>query len=516
MAAPDGPFVILGASMSTTFLGVDIGTSSTRAILFDQDGHPLSKAQHSYHFNTPSPGYAQVPVEFAEQHTLRAIHDCLQRARDTQQPPPEAIGLSCHMHSLIALDDTLQPLTPLLLWADHRAQKQADTLKEHPQRHEIYLRTGCKVDHPMYPLSKILWYRQHHPELFARASKWLSLKEYLFLRWTGECVVDPGIAASQGYLDIHTLAWDKMLLEDLLGLTSTQLSTLVDSTDAVTSTKPAIATQLGIAPTTPWVVGTGDGLAANIGSGAHDRSAMTSTIGTSGAMRRTDITPHLNAKEQVWCYPIGKKHWITGGAMNSGGLVRSWLQQTFPKELPDQKALNALEETYQTIPPGSRELFFIPYLKGERSPDWNAQAKGSLVGLAYHHTLSDIAHAAMEGTMYRMYEIYRSLYQELQVPPTLYASGGYTHSPTWVQMQADIFNTTIEVSGVQEASGLGAAMCAMAYTGHIPSLLTKLPSMNSIQQYNPRPAQHEQYLPLFQRYQQIYRALIPLTQSVDN
>jgi len=494
------------------FLSIDIGTSSVRAALFDKDGYLKYIESAEYSLITSDDGKAEINPDLVFNAAIEVIRNCVNYSAGTNSGLA-GIGISCHMHSLLLVDKEGKPLTNLITWADNRAKAEADFISQNFDVDDLYSRTGCRVQHPLYPLSKILWFKRNEPEIFSQCYKFITIKEYILFRLFGQYVVDYTLASCQGYYNIHMQNWDGHLVHDILGITAENLSEVVECTYCLRGLKQGYERILGIPKDIPFVIGSGDGIMANIGCGVNDDTSFSSTIGTSGAIRTAVNRPLLDSKQRTWCYSFAKDIWVAGGAINNGGIVLKWLREEFRRQFESDaqiygESIYKLFDRYASeIQPGSEGLIFLPYLTGERCPDWNANARGLMFGLGFSHGRKHIIRAAMEGVMYRMYSVYEVISKLRNTATQIKANGGYVKSDLWMQMQADIFNKEILVSGVGEASALGAAYICMFSLGAVRDLKQILPSMHPRKVIVPNPEHHEVYTRAYELSQQIYNCI---------
>lgn len=503
--------------MGEYFLGLDIGTSSVKAVLFDEGGFALAGRSVECALETGADGRADVDPEEVFRAVLQCVKACLD-GREDSRAKLCAMGLSCHMHSLLAVDGRGEPLSKVSTWADTRAGKQAAWLTGRYDAQELYQRTGCCVRHPFYPLSKVLWLRENEPEVWGKTAKLITLKEYVLHKLFGEYVVDYTLASSQGYFNLHSQRWDEDITAGILELSRGVLSEPVPCTHLLQGMGEEYASLMGVDRMLPVAVGSGDGILANLGCGVMDSHALSSTIGTSGAVRTAVRAPLLDPHSRTWCYSFSGDMWVAGGAMNNGGLVLSHLGDTFP-ELFEGEAREAgctLPELFGRyageIPPGSEGLIFLPCFTGERSPDWNADARGLIYGMGMGHGKKHLVKAAMEGVIYRLYSIYLAMREvNGQEVRSIRANGGYIRSLPWMQIQADVFGAEITVPKVKEASALGAAYTAMLAVGKVSDLRQGLPAMGPERTIPPNLRNHEIYRECYARAQEIYGRVYPET-----
>jgi gluconokinase len=513
--------------MGECFLSLDIGTSSVRAALFDEDGLQRNISDMEYELTTTADGRAEMDADLVFDCVIKVIRECVDQARlrrngltgsssgkGESNYSVAGIGISCHMHSLMLVDDKGRPLTPLMTWADNRASAQAEFIASHYDVGDLYNRTGCRVQHPLYPVSKILWYKINEPDLFNKAAKFITIKEYLIFKLYGVFAVDYTLASCQGCYNIHTQNWDDMILHDILGISKDRFSDVVECTFTFKGFKKEYESQLGISRDTPLVIGSGDGIMANLGCGVRDDTSFSSTIGTSGAIRTAVSRPLLDAAQRTWCYSFTRDTWVAGGAINNGGIILRWLREEFRKQFEyDAKQINTsiygiFDVFASETNPGSDGLIFLPYITGERSPDWNADVRGLMFGLSHFHNKKHIIRAAMEGVMFRLYSVFEVMTQLKNRAIRIMANGGYTNSEPWLQMQADIFNKEILVPEVQEASALGAAFLTMVALG-AAEFDTVLKGMQPNMLVKPIAGNHEIYMKAYELSNQIYKSVYP-------
>ncbi|MBE3599528.1 MAG: gluconokinase [Limnochordaceae bacterium] len=495
------------------FAAVDMGSSGVRSLVVDGDARPVGEAAVEVPVETAEPGQAEVSPDAIWGGVLGTLRRALEQARATRPGARlEGIGLSSALFTLLGVDAGGQPVTPVYTWMDRRAAPEVATYRHDPVARGLYRRTGCPL-HALHPLAKVRWLRRTRPESFERAARWISAKEYVLSRWFGRYVVDVSIASSTGYFNILTHDWDDEALA-FAGLRRSQLSDPVDAAFALTGMDPAIASYLGIDPATPVAAGAGDGMLAHVASGGTGLSVFSSTVGTSGAVRVLHDRPLLDPLQRTWCYCLDRQWWVAGGAINNGGVVLQWLRRLLVQGTsPDGNrglSYQEFDRLAASVPPGSRGLVFVPLLTGERSPGWNDRASGVVAGLRIDHGPAEWARAAMEGVTYRMLQVYRALVELTGAEGELRASGGYTRSETWLQMQADVFGRPVTALELREASALGAAIAAMKAVGFIESWAAAERLVASGRRYRPDPDRHAVYRRGYDVFQKVYAAMEPL------
>lgn len=458
--------------MNTYSIGIDIGTTSTKAIIFSDAGETIQEFAVEYPLLTPEPKAAEQNPDDIVQAVKVTVQTVIQQA-NLQPENIKLLSFSAAMHSLIALDEMGTPLTASITWADQRSEAQAQRLKE-TNGQAIYENTGTPI-HPMAPLSKLIWLREEKAAIFNNAKKFIGIKEYVFYALFGEYVVDYSIASATGLFNIHTLDWDDEALATTQ-ITKEQLPRLVPTTEIFTNMKADIAAELGISSNTPVVIGANDGCLANLGVNAIDPGVVALTIGTSGAIRTVTNKPITDPEGRIFCYALTENHWVVGGPVNNGGMIYSWMIEEFghlekiaAKET-DANLYDLIANQISSVQPGAEGLFFYPYLSGERAPLWNANAKGSFYGLALQHKREHMMRAVLEGINLNLHLVYQALEPFIGKPDKIHGSGGFAQSNLWRQMLADIFDTELHISQTVESSALGAVLLGRYALGEMKTL----------------------------------------------
>ncbi|MCW2996162.1 MAG: carbohydrate kinase, partial [Conexibacter sp.] len=305
-------------------VGIDIGTTSAKAGCFDADGVETGATEVPYPLLEPQPGWAVQDPRVVVDAVVEATRGAIAGAGG----PVAGLSFSTAMHSLVGLDSHDAPITDLLTWADQRAAPQAERLRA--ERPELHGRTGTPL-HPMSPLTKLVWFRETEPELFARAARWVGVKELVVHRLTGEWITDHSVASGSGLLRLSTLEYDEQALE-VAGVRVEQLPALAP-TKHIMSLTAAGAEALGAAADVPLVLGAGDGPLANLGVGAVRPGVAACSIGTSGALRLMVERPVIDKAGRVFCYALTEDRWLVGGAINNGGVVLQWAGDALAPEL---------------------------------------------------------------------------------------------------------------------------------------------------------------------------------------
>lgn len=474
-------------------LGIDIGTTGVKVLAADIEGNNICASDATYHLYQPQDGYReQDPREI-----LRAVQKTVKSVVQQLQQPVAGVSFSTAMHSLLAVDETNTPLTPMITWADTRSLEYARELRHSAQGKALYQRSGAPL-HAMLPLCKIAWLRDHEPDTFRRARKFVSFKEWMLYYWFGQYVVDYSIASATGMFNQRTFAWDQEALE-FAGIQAEQLSEPVSTTHVLQGLNSPTSEATGLPGDTPIVVGASDGCLANLyASGLNPREA-TLTLGTSGAIRliSQDTTP--DEQMRIFNYLLTEKYHVLGGPTNNGGIMLNWLQanlynQRFSPEEILQKA--------SQVEPVADRLVCLPYFHGERAPFWNERVVGGYFGIDHDHTLDYFARAALEGVVYNVYSIAKGLEDAAGPFDALWADGGLTRSDFMVQLIADVFNKPVYVAESHHGVAEGAIMLGSYALDLVESLEQVAKTSQKEREFNPNPELHSLYQEQYERFRQ--------------
>jgi len=477
-------------------LAIDIGTTSTKGLAVSSDGSVLASHQNYYPTFYPADGLAeQDPMQI-----YQAVMDVIPKVitQVSNNFLLRGFSFSCAMHSIMAVNENSEPITPLVIWADTRSSKQAKELRATDLGKLLHHQTGAPI-HPMSPFCKLMWWHHNHPELIESAFKFISIKEFVVHKLSGEFVVDYSIATAAGMLNIHTLDWHEEVLR-LTDIKKEQLSKPVNATYTC-SLKPEICQQL-LLPDVPLVMGASDGCLAQLGSGAMNKDDLTITIGTSAAVRRVSKSNLQDPHQRLFNYLLDDKTFISGGASNNGTVIIDWFDRAFNHS--HQNLAEFVQDT-ESIPAGSDGLIALPYLQGERAPIYNAEARGVFFGVSVRHTPTHFKKALLESVCLAILSIVKSVEEVHGQSDNIFVSGGFTYSSEWVQLLSNVLGRVLIQSEVNDASAIGAAMMGFRAVG--------LPFQSQgghRKLYKPDPTLSIFYHNQFQTFQLLYQQLEPL------
>jgi gluconokinase len=506
-------------------LTLDIGTSSTRVMLWDNVGREVEgvHAQVKYEMHTTSDGGVEMPAEELLAHVCDCMDQALKLAGDRAHSI-RAVGMSTFWHSLLGLDESGKPLTPVYNWADTRAGRAAQQLRQTLDEAAVHARTGCMI-HPSYYPAKLVWLRDTQPGLYSRVARWASPSEYLYGLWFGAEArrVSLSMASGTGLLDQQRCVWDEQTLQ-AIGVSVETLAPIEDLSQQTRGLQHPYADRWPALRDVPFFPAVGDGACGNVGSGCISAERYAINLGTSGAIRvlwtetsavgnPTDSTPEHptpeppnpqtpNTPPGLWRYRVDSRRPLMGAAFSDGGIVYEWMTRTL--DLPGG---DELERQLAAVPPGKHGLIFLPFLMGERSLGWNPDARASLIGISIDTRPLDILHAAMEAVALRFALAAQRLQAVFPQVKEMVASGGaLSHSSAWTQMFADAIGQPIIMAEEPEASSRGAALLAMEAAGLIDSAAEPSARLGRI--YTPDPARYEIYRAMLARQEELYTELI--------
>lgn len=445
-------------------IGVDVGTTAAKVVAFEVRpegaGDPLSIGIREYPLIRPRSGWRVQDPGAVVAGTIAALRDCVAGLTDV----PVVLSVSTAMHAVIALDEDVRPLTPIVTWADARAREVARELRGTPLAARLQRSSGTPV-HSMSPLTKLRWFAQHEPELTARTTTWSGLKDLIVHALTGRLVTELSSASGTGLLDIATRAWDPEAVA-LAGIRPAQLPPIVPTT-FVLPVSDAVAAQVGLPHGTPVVVGAGDGPLGNLGTGALRPGVAGLSLGTSGALRLVVDGPWADPSGRLFCYALTDDRWVVGTPISNGGAVVRWARGVFaadrpgvPSPEPPEAAPEVTDaevlELAAGVPPGSEGLVMLPFLLAERGPLWDADVRGAFLGIRQHHTRGHFIRAAVEGVAFQLATILDGL-DDVTPVTQIRGTGGVFRSELWRQVLAAVLDRPLSVTAGAEGSALGAA-----------------------------------------------------------
>jgi xylulokinase len=494
------------------WMGVDVGTGGTRAILVDSRGQVVGGV------TAPHEDMQMERLLWAEQRPenwrdagFEAIRGVLNQ-QGISGRSVRGIGLSGQMHGLVLLDPEGLVVRPSLIWCDQRSQPQVDCINRIVGKDAVLK----FIANPMltgFTLPKLLWVRDHEPANFERASKVLLPKDYLRFCLTDEFASDVSDASGTGMFDVAARQWS-MGMMDALGLDRSLLPRTHESSKISGAVSKQAAELTGLAAGTPVVAGAGDQAASAAGNGIVAAGAVSCTLGTSGVVfaHMENLAYDPQGRVHTFCHAVPDK-WHVMGVTQGAGLSLQWLRNRLA---PDSN-YEALMAEAATAPAGSDGLFWLPYLMGERTPHLDSQARGGWIGITARHTRADLIRAVIEGVCYSQKDCL-DLIEGLGVEASsVRASGGGSRNAFWRQLLADVFGKPLARLATQEGSAHGAALLALAGTGEYSSVteVCKV-ALRETDTLSPRPREAAFYAKGHRIYKSLYPALRPSFEAISN
>jgi len=485
-------------------LALDVGTSSVRCLAFDRQARPVAgvRVAREIEPRATRDGGMELDAERLLQVTLTCLAEA---ATALSRRGGHAMGVasSTFWHGLLGVDAGGQPVTPLYLWSDTRSGPAALALRGELDGAEMHRRTGCPL-HSSYWPAKLRWLREGQGDLFRRAARWVNFSEYLEHRLFGTWRVSLSMASGTGLLDQTLRTWDAPLLE-ALGVEARQLSPLSVTREPLAGIVATMTGQLYALRRVPFFAALGDGACSNLGCGATHAGEGALMIGTSAALRvlfREDApAPAPAAPAGLWRYLLDERRALIGGALSNGGNLFAWMTHTLKLE-----SEVALEAALAKAEPDAHGLTVLPFLAGERNPDYPLDATGLISGLRTATTSFDLLQAGLEAVAYRIASVAERLRAAHPALERFIATGGLLRSPAWMQMVADVIGMRLEMTDVPEGSARGAALMALEALGWLPSALEAPAERGPA--YLPDPARHARYAAARERHEALYRQMV--------
>lgn len=481
-------------------LTLDIGSSSTRAMLFDTGGRGVEGmvAQERYELYTALDGTSEIDPTLLFSHVEQTIDGLLERM-GTLCSRIGAVAVDTFVSNLMGVDADGTPLTPLYTYADTRNGEDAVALRSRLDEREVQQRTGGLL-RTSYGAARLAWVKRTQPDLWRKVAKWMTFGEYLEWKLFGKSRVTYSAASWSGLLNRHELTWDEGLLTEV-GVSTDHFSPLVDHNEYLYGLVPDYATRWNPLSKIPWFPAIGDGAAANVGSGCVGHERMALTIGTSGALRMIQKQVE-EVPAGLWCYRVNQEYALLGGATSEGGNVYAWLRQTLRLDDPDR-----LESALADLPPDGHGLTILPFVAGERSPGWAGNIPATIHGITLATTPIQILQASLEAIAYRCALIEQRLCEKDGCSHRLIASGGaLMSSPWWMQTMADVLGRPVVASTEAEATSRGTALLALKALGLVSSLEGITAEDGVV--YEPNQERHKVYQAAIERQQALYGRLV--------
>lgn len=493
-------------------IGIDLGTSGTKTVLFDEAGTVLASHTAEYPLSQPKNGWAeQDPHDW-----WRAVQETVQAVLTKSGVDPadiQGVGLSGQMHGLVMLDAQGHVMRPAILWCDGRTQAECGEITETLGREKL-LSITANPALPGFTAGKILWVRKHEPELWEKCRHILLPKDYIRYKLTGEFATEVSDASGMNLLDVPKRQWSGEVLA-ALDIDPGLLGRMYESCEVTGAVTSAAAEATGLAPGTIVVGGAGDNAAAAIGTGVVEAGKAFTTLGTSGVIfaHADCVTIDPKGRVHTFCSAVPGK-WTVMSCTLAAGLSLQWFRNQFcaaEREAAEAMGTDPYElmtAEAQRSPIGANRLVYLPYLMGERSPLLDSDARGAFVGLSAIHTKSDLIRAVMEGVAYSQRQCL-DVFREMGVDVSdMAVCGGGGRSPFWRQMLADLYGCPVKTIASDQGPALGAAILAGVGAGVYASVSEGCAAaVRAGARQEPDREAGARYEPFYQLYRGVYPAL---------
>lgn len=487
------------------FLGIDVSTTATKALLIDERGSVVATAASEYKFETPRPQWSEQHPSLWWDAATTAIQQVL---RDAGVAPEsvQSVGLTGQMHGLVLLDGAGDVLRPAILWNDQRTARECDEIRERVGREDLIAIAGNDAL-TGFTAPKILWVRNHEPAVYDRIRQILLPKDYVRYRLTGAYATDKAGAVGTLLFNLRQRDWSDRILSRL-DIPSEWLPKTHEGIDITGRISREAAEATGLREGTPVVGGGGDQSAQAVGVGAVKEGIVALTLGTSGVVFASSDDPFVDPEGRLhaFCHAVPGKWHLMGVMLSAAGSLR-WFRDAVA---PDT-SFDSLVQCAAEVPPGSEGLIFLPYLTGERTPHADPLARGAFVGLTVRHTRDHLTRSVLEGVAFGLRDSFE-LMREAGLPQIeqVRVSGGGARSELWRSILAGILGTELVTVNTTEGAAFGAALLAAVGSGQWSSVEEACDSTIRITgSTSPDPDAVRAYAPLYAIYRDLYPALQP-------
>lgn len=491
-------------------LGVDIGTSGTKTVLFDESGKVIASDSYEYPMYQPENGYAeQDPADWynASVTTIKNVMDKSGVPKDEVK----GIGLSGQMHGLVMLDKDCKVLRRSIIWCDQRTAAECEEITQKIGAERVIEITANPVL-TGFTASKIMWVKNNEPEIYEKCRHILLPKDYVRYMLTGEFATEVSDASGMQLLDISKRQWSDEVLEKLQ-IDKSMLGKVYESPEVTGTITKKIAEITGLSEKTVVVGGAGDNAAAAVGTGVVKDGKAFTTIGTSGVVfaHTSDITIDAKGRVHTFCCAV-PNCWHVMGVTQGAGLSLKWFRDNFCNAEKETASLMGVDEYYlmdkqaETVPVGANKLLYLPYLMGERTPHLDPNARGMFFGLSAMHTKKDMLRAVMEGVAYSLRDCVE-VFKEMDISVNdMMACGGGGTSPLWRQMLADLYGCPVKTLSSKEGPALGVAILASVGTGIYDSVQQACDAVIKTDKTQQPVAEN---IPEYEKYYRLYTEIYP-------
>lgn len=489
-------------------IGIDVGTSGTKALATNPQGKILAEASAGYPLHHPQPLWSEQDPEDWWHATIKVVRAVVKKAK-LKPADVKAIGLSGQMHGSVFLDKHDQVIRPAILWNDQRTEAECAEIEKRAGGRKQLIKLVANPALTGFTAPKILWLRNHEPKNFARLAKVLLPKDEIRRRLTGEYATEVSDASGMLLLDVVKRKWSKQLLSKL-ELDESLLGTCHESEEITGKLTTAVAKLLGLTTDCVVVGGAGDCAAGAVGNGIVKSGLLNTSLGTSGVVFVYSDQPQFDPEGRLhtFCHAVRGKWHMMGVTLCAGGSLQWFHDKICAVDSKKKNIYEQLTKETAATPAGAEGLQFLPYLTGERTPHLDPHARGAFVGLTLSHTRGHLTRAIMEGVTYSLRDSY-AIVTELGVPvKQIRASGGGAKNPFWRQMQADVFGKPVYSMVADEGAAYGVALLAAVGAGEYKDITEACAAtIKTADESKPDSQARKVYDRAFPIYQSLYRSL---------
>jgi xylulokinase len=485
------------------FLGIDISTTGSKAIVIDEKGEIRTAASSPHTLQSPRPLWSeQDPGQWWEA-TCASIRAALEQAGLAGQEVA-AVGLTGQMHGLVLLDEAREVLRPAILWNDQRTQAQCDEIYARIGKEKFIQITG-NVALTGFTAPKILWVQENEPEVYARIAHVLLPKDFVRYKLTGDMAMDKADGAGTVLMDLKSRYWSPEILS-ALDIPTNWMPELYEGPEITGTVTSEAADRIGLPAGIPVVAGGGDQAAQAVGVGAIREGIVALTLGTSGVVFATTNSPFIESEGRLhaFCHSVPDRWHLMGVMLSAAGSLR-WYRDTFAPNMDYDQLLKPAAE----IVPGADGLLFLPYLTGERTPHPDPLARGAFVGLTVRHSMPHLTRAVLEGVAFGLRDSFELMKNAgLASIDQVRISGGGARSLLWQQILADVFDSELVTVNTTEGAAYGAALLAGVGFGRWPGVDAACQDTIRITgEVGPNSQAARQYEDVYSVYRDLYPAL---------
>ena len=486
-------------------LVADIGTTNTKVGLVDEKGNVVTYRERENPIERPEQGAAEHDPELLYKNFVELSRQVTRDHRDDVG----LISLSAYQLGLLPVSREGKPLMNIITLLDTRPQRTFSVWSAHTDMERLYRNTGCSAT-SLYPLSKVIWLREERPDIFKQTGYFLSSKDWIMYKLTGDMITEPSIASATQLLNMEKMDWDEYAME-VAKIEKTQLPSIVSGNRIYKKIRDEVREEIGLTRDVSLVPGVYDGGGILIGVGGLEPEIGVVNLGTSAMVRIISERPVLDERMRLQTYGFFQDLWLTGAGINNAGIALKWLRYNV---LYGQD-YNSLTQSAEDVPEGSQGLFFLPYLSGERDPRIGNLASGVIFGIREYHTRSHIVRAILEGVAYTARLVIEALGENGIPVKEIRTGGSGAQSDLWLTIFANVLNLPVKRAKKGNAALLGEALLALVADGTYKDYRDATSHMVELgEPFLPDGERVEVYNKTFKQYKALIKGIKPLYESI--